>query len=148
MNPYESSFNMPQMSSLGGDTFNLGDINDILNECETENKNEEQARKHIRGLQQTNLRIKALKQQQNQANAELSQIKEQTSSHKQRVTYIRQQKQHILQKHQALQLEQFSIRNTLDKNMKELEYCKEKRAKAKASMAFIKSTVEPLRVDM
>jgi hypothetical protein len=41
MDTYESSFNMPQMSSLGGDTFNLSDINDILNECENENKNEE-----------------------------------------------------------------------------------------------------------
>ena len=71
MNPYESSFNMPPMSSLGGDTFNLSDINDILNECENENKNEEQARKHIHSLQQTNIRIKALKQQQNQSYSEL-----------------------------------------------------------------------------
>ena len=54
MNPYESSFNMPQMSSLGGDTFDLSDINNILNECENENKNEQQAQKHILALQQTN----------------------------------------------------------------------------------------------
>lgn len=75
-------------------------------------------------------------------------MKEQSASYKQRVTYIRQQKQHILKKHQALQVEQFSIRNALDKTKKELEYCKEKQAKAKESMAFIKNTVAPLRVDM